>query len=389
MGIYFIWGLLKDSYDWIVSKYSKGEYFRNIKRFSYLDNLKDNQTIYDTWKLIWETEKQRMGLDETKLIEKFFSTYDNSEDKDSFLYLYYSAFTVDRENHDVVQEFLYKEFIRISENWEKNSKDANLYGVLQAFYLKYMEQCYYDELLVNNFIKGFDDFFSNEDEKTIERFFINNVDIRMIEIIRNSKIISEQLFILKKYLPRAFQYEDVEDNKKRIVSNIFSKWLSHSYKNNNSDLFATTLFEVMFQKADPIVFFRLIEFVLYVNNHPYSYSGLISDPKKTLVDYSNEKIKFMPIGRSHTFWGENDEKVAERFIEVNNKEKKWSYEYILRLDNRDFFIIQNKELLNLFIDAIKEILDSEFQELTTSINKKRLEILRSDFNNLNDLIDKK
>jgi len=88
MGIFFMSKLLKDSYDWITSKYKENEYFRNEKRFKYLDDLKDDQTIYDTWKLIWETEEQRIGLDETKLIKKFFVTYKNLENKEKFASLF-------------------------------------------------------------------------------------------------------------------------------------------------------------------------------------------------------------------------------------------------------------------------------------------------------------
>lgn len=119
VGIYFMSILLKNSYDWIISKYKENEYFRNEKRFKYLDNLKDDQTIYDTWKLIWETEDQRVGLDETKLIKKFFITYKDFEHKEKFASLFISNFVVDRENHDVIQAFFYDELKRIIEDMKK------------------------------------------------------------------------------------------------------------------------------------------------------------------------------------------------------------------------------------------------------------------------------
>ncbi|WP_301390172.1 hypothetical protein [Enterococcus spodopteracolus] len=389
-GIYFMWILLKNSYDWIVSKYTNGKYFRNEKRFSYLDNLENSQVIYDTWKLIWETEDQRIGLDEIKLIEKYFISYDNFKDKEKFLYLFTSQLKVDRGNQDTIQKFFYKEFSRITEDMKnKNYKESALFMELQISYLNYMNQCYADGMLVYNFIKSFDDFFSKTDAASIKLFFTNDLDIRMIETIRNSTIIPDPFFNLQEYLPHSFQYEVVEEDKKKIVSNIFSKWISFFYKNKDSEFFATTLFELMFKKADPNVFFRLTEFVLYFGEHIYSYGQLINNTEVALIDYSNEKTIFVALGRSHTFWGENDKKTTERFMEINKQEKEWSYEYILKLENREFIVLQSSELLNKLVTVIDEILNKYNQDSNLEINRAKLQILRNDFTTLIDLINKK
>ncbi|MHA6124324.1 hypothetical protein [Enterococcus mundtii] len=390
VGIFFMSKLLKDSYDWITSKYKENEYFRNEKRFKYLDDLKDDQTIYDTWKLIWETEEQRIGLDETKLIKKFFVTYKNLENKEKFASLFISNFVVDRENHDVIQDFFYDELKRIIEDMKKEDfKEVTLFFALQVSYLDYMKQCYEDMLLMNKYNNSFDKFFSETDEQSLEKFFSNNLDVSMVEIIRNSPLIPSQFVIPEEFLPKTFQYETVEDNKKKVISNIFSRWISNLYKTNDSSYFASNLFEVMFEKADPVVFFRLTEFVLYFSSNIDSYIGLMNDTKPTLIEYSNEKIIFNTLGRAHAFWVEDDLKAFDKLLEDIDQEREWAYKYILSIENKDFFIIQNEQFLKIFISNIDELLNSTNLDGDSPKSRNRLESLKNDFIKLKEMLVKK
>ncbi|MRI75191.1 hypothetical protein FDP51_14670 [Enterococcus mundtii] len=389
VGIFFMSKLLKDSYDWITSKYKENEYFRNEKRFKYLDDLKDDQIIYDTWKLIWETEEQRIGLDETKLTKKFFVTYKNLENKEKFASLFISNFVVDRENHDIIQDFFYDELKRIIEDMKKEDfKEVTLFYALQVSYLDYMKQCYEDMLLMNKYNNSFDKFFSETDEQSLEKFFSNNLDVRMVEIIRNSPLIPSQFVIQEEFLPKNFQYETVEDNKKKVISTIFSRWISNLYKTNDSSYFASNLFEVMFEKADPTIFFRLTEFVLYFSSNIDSYIGLMNDTKKTLIDYSNTKIILNTIGRNHGSWIEGDLKALDRIMEANSQEREWSYKYILSIENRAFLIIQNKKFLEKFIFNIDELLNSNDPAWDIPKSSTRLETLKNDFIKLKELLNK-
>lgn len=251
-----------------------------------------------------------------------------------------------------------------------------------------MKQCYEDILLINMYNNSFDKFFSEIDEQSLEKFFTNNLDVRMVEIIRNSPVIPGQFINPEQFLPKTFQYEKVEDNKKKIVSNIFSRWISNLYKINDSSYFASNLFEAMFEKADPLIFFRLTEFVLYFSSNSDSYSGLVYDTKATLIEYSNTKNIFNTLGKAHAFWGEDDPETYDKFMEINSQERDWSYKYILSISNRDFFIIQNEKFLEMFISNIDELLSSANLKWNTQKSRTRLETLKKDFIKLKELLIK-
>ncbi|MCO5510969.1 hypothetical protein [Enterococcus hirae] len=386
IGFYNMCILLKNSYYWIVSKYEDKEYYRNKKRFAYLDNLNNNQTTFDTWKLIWETDSQRMGLDEVKLIEKFFSCYHEFEKKDELLYLYFSNLNIDKENHDIISSFFYSEFARILEDMKNgNYRESSLAMMLQISYIEYMKQCYDNPYLVYSFIEGFNVFFGKSDKKILEIFFTNNMGTNMIEIIKNSKIMDNNFIKVRDYLPKSFKYEETELSKKEIILEIFSKWLSTIYKDSSSDIFVNNLFEVMFRKADPITFFRLIDFVLFVVNSSYGYNDIFSNKAKNiLIEYSLEKNKFLTIGRTHVFWGNNDEKNLEHLTHIQNKEKEYSYKYLLNLTMRDFFIVQNCKVLDIFIESIDELVNTN--DRTIQFDKYSLEVIKEDFINLKQLV---
>ena len=73
IGLYFMFSLLKNAYYWIISKENEKRSYRNFKRYQYLDSMSGNIANQITvWDTIWGDAKQRVGLDELKLLEIYF-----------------------------------------------------------------------------------------------------------------------------------------------------------------------------------------------------------------------------------------------------------------------------------------------------------------------------
>ncbi|MEN2294357.1 hypothetical protein AAH976_12955, partial [Enterococcus faecium] len=89
--------------------------------------------------------------------------------------------------------------------------------------------------------------------------------------------------------------------------------------------------------------------VLYCSSNIDSYIGLLTDTKMTLLNYCNPKIILNTIGRIDGLWIEDDLISVVFIMEAKSQEREWSYKYIVSIDNRAFFIIRNKKLLEMFI----------------------------------------
>jgi len=85
----------------------------------------------------------------------------------------------------------------------------------------------------------------------------------------------------------------------------------------------------------------------------------------------------------------NLSKAFDKLLEDIDQEREWAYKYILSIENKDFFIIQNEQFLKIFISNIDELLNSTNLDGDSPKSRNRLESLKNDFIKLKEMLVKK
>lgn len=360
VGLKKVWSLLKNSYSWIISKKLSSGNFRNVNRQEYIKGLceEDFETQVEVWSLIWSDSKEREGMDESTLLELYFSQYSSITDYDkkrSFLLIYYKEFELKFNNFDETKDMLEKNFLEVlpeEDNEQFDNQKYLLWSLSEQIFLETTNQAinsanfqYSYKIWLNNFLSKLSTRQYNE--------FLTSVGMKLIETLRLS-VTRYDYYELDKILPDMMVYDKVKGNvRKKVLTNIFMVWLRNSYaiiseKELKDKLFANKIFEFMFLKLEPIAFFRIIGFSIFINDFVYDNQAL----ENRILAYASEPNLFIGMGRIHSLSKELD---RDSFEENFTYEKNLTYHFIFNLDEQGYYYLQNEEKLNSVVCAIKRV----------------------------------
>lgn len=352
--------LLKNSYYWIVSKKIDGENFKNINRQKYIESLssEDFQTRLEVWDLIWNDSKEREGMDRDALLDLYFEQYSkliDSKEKRSFLLVFYRDFDLDYYTFKKTQELLEDNLAQVLPKEENNDFDNQrylLWSLYNQLFLEFSRKVIGDRNYEYEFKNWFDKLLLNFSDHQYNEF-LSSVGMDFLEIVRLS-VYNYNYYELDYILPNNLVYDNVNGKEKKdAIKNVFMNWLKNSYiilpeKNLKDKFFANKIFEFIFQKAEPISFFRIIGFTMFINDFVYDEQIL----EERIFAYASEPNIFIGIGRIYSFNKESDSSNFENRIIA---EKNWTYKFILHLGSQGYYYLQNEDILNKVIHAIEQV----------------------------------
>lgn len=371
IGICWMLFFLRSCYFWIISKDIKKVYikdkgaefrnFRDIKRLKFLDRLNKRNNISDKsqveiWKIIWESEEQRVDMDGSELINTFKKYYWEKDrgTRIELLKIFAMYLKVDMSNHYEIQNFIYsqaKEYYsaRKIENYE-------IGYLLKELIKKYTEICYQKNYLSYQFREYFDDFINDASDITV-KVFLGDLGLELIEIFRKSPLISDKLEGL---VPKTFKHGVVESEiKQKDISELFFKWLRERYDLISKDkiddrLFANNLLVYMFDNIAPISFFRLTEFSSEMYKTPYFSDNY---REESLIDFASKDVKYIQIGTAHSMIsGKSDSDISKQLNLELEKEIHSTYDFIYNSNENIYSILKSENEIDKVLEAIETLL---------------------------------
>lgn len=364
IGICWMIFFLRSCYFWIISKDLKTKNFRDVKRLDFLKKLSKRNHISDKsqveiWKIIWESEKQRIDIDGTELVNTFKNYY---EDKDKeaqvqLLKIFAMYLKVDMSNHDAIQNFIYSQAKEYYST--RKIEDYNIGYLLKDLILKYTEICYQKDYYMYPYIEYFDKFISDNDDSTIKNF-LDDLGIELIELFRKSPLISDELSGL---VPETFKHGEVKSEiKQKEISDLYFKWLRERYELISNDkiedrLFANNLLVYMFDNIAPISFFRLTEFSSEMYKKPYFSDNY---REESIIDFASKDVKYIHIGDAHSMIsGKSDSEISEQLNLELEKEIHSTYDFIYNSTENIYSILKSKEEIDKVIKTINKLLEPD------------------------------
>lgn len=382
----FIMGmLLNNCYRWIIVKRTNDGNYRNEKRLKYLNKIKNSNEIYDTWKLIWASEKNRVGINEIVLLKNFFKkweTYENYEDKNKMLSIYAPNMDINYENIEIIEDHIYNE-MKIIQSTDKVNTEYEF--KLNEMYLKYAEQSIGNSILMYNFPERFDKYLESSNSDITKRF-LDKIGIKLIEIFRKKFNENDKL---EDFFPKRLKFEENEDNKEKqkIIDELFINWVRKTkvldeFSEGENGIFTENLLKLMFSNMSPIIFGRLMKFSNFLLTN-----GIIIDNEEEeenqLKMYSLKKNALFGTGRvtSHIIPIRSDDKTFfELLISDRKNEEDWTYSHILNSDGKLYRILQSEKMVTRKIELIEKILNAD-QNLEED-SKLNLEALKIELSGL-------
>ncbi|MBO1100865.1 hypothetical protein FQT06_12830 [Enterococcus hirae] len=387
IGLYFMLNLIKQTYYWITSKSFNKDNYRNLKRYEFLEELKNEEDKLTIWSAIWETRKSRIGMDEKKLLQHFFDhcTFVNYQNRYKLISTYlhqenngdkieYINFIVNNNNYEIIQSFIYKELQDVYEQSNKSEfKNYDYLVEITNMYFEFFNQCYNgSEILIYNFNENFDSFFQSVNEEILKKFFtINKNSSRFFNVIKNSKLLNTNSS-LGISIPSILKYNRNVEEKKTIITAMIFEYVDSFYdkiKDLNMDevRFLNLLIDYIFD-FDLAIFFSLENF-----RHFYLYTIIsINEVRNTngvqifLKKYAEESVNI----------NETNFKIP------SNEDKEFTYSYLYNVYKDKFGFLVNIETLNRFISNISLIIPN-YDEKTPEKNK--LKFLQKDLKKLLEL----
>lgn len=373
LGIIMMGYFLKNCYSWIISRKINGKNYRNIRRQNFLDKL-EKEDQFDTWKVIWGTENQRLDMDELELLEKFIDQYKTSDDdkhRERLLSIYAPYCEINYENRSLISKFVYEEINRLFSN------TGNLYTKMQfkRLYTRYLKQSINEEDLRYYFTKDFDEFFI-QDKTEITRNLTQETGTEMINIIKN-KVELDNTTDLSSYIPKQLAYKGNSGNKEQpenernvIVFKMYFNWLrqlpiNDSEKHIFNSYFASNLFNHMFPTMSASAFFKLNNFAMYIYKRQFG-----DDPesqKKLLLNYAKRTTGIIGMGRVHSFDDVETSRSDEKnlFKNIDRKEEIATFGLFYDSDYPEHGFFNFPEEVKSLIDMIS----SQVEEIKQEIEK--------------------
>lgn len=278
IGFVVMFSLLKNAYYWIISKEDGSGAYRNTKRYDFLNNLSGdivNQII--VWNTIWGDRKQRIGLEESKLLPIFFKHYKEAENSKKFelLNTYLrdfdenTCFVVTSQNYDTIQKYIFTE---LSELLKKSSNyDVDKYNLITVFkrlFIEFTRQCYVEsDFFICKYLKNFNEFFEKEDSKSLTRLFTKDITRKFIKIIEKESPNFE--IKLEDSLPKCLRYFDQTDSEKQgMIILMFRDYIENYLQNTKQTghkklTFLNDLFSLVFAQISLSTFFTFEDFNNY------------------------------------------------------------------------------------------------------------------------------
>ncbi|HFN9951241.1 TPA: hypothetical protein ACHH7R_002745 [Enterococcus faecium] len=377
-GVFEVFLLLRNSYYWIISKRSKDIDYRNSNRFAFIEDLKNENFTYqaDIWDLIWSNVEQRAGMDEKTLLDLYFKQYSQltkCSDKNIFLSIYFSNFKLDFNNIDKVQELLNKEFPTLIKSELTEDFDNNRFvfrGILEEIFLELTRQSlgnssyqYYYKEWFNNFLKGLDD---NQYKE-----FLSHIGTKFFAIL-HSYYKQYDYYDLSMFLPDELIFDEHSKNEKKSITlkTIYMNWLKRSYilipeKDLKGKLFANRLLEFMFKQAEPIVFFRIIGFSMFIENSIYDQESL----KNSIFKYATEPSIFIGIGRTKEVFSDD---ILEDVRSKSEEHQKWTYNFIKNLGGLGYYYLIDVNTLDMVIEVLEEVINDRNKDDIDDLGLTRL-----------------
>ncbi|EFQ16892.1 hypothetical protein [Enterococcus faecalis] len=365
LGNVIMFSILKSSYFWIISKNQKNKNFRERVRLKFLNELSENKEMstkskVETWQTIWKSKK--VDMDSCELIEAFKNFYTSVKDDDKYqlLHVFSENLKIDFENKDKVQEFVYFQI-----NQYNHVENKMKYAIKDLF-LNYMRISAQETYLSYSFFVTFNKFFSEADDKLVERIF-QDIGVELIEILHLNRVDDD--------FPEFLKYDTVKSKiKKNSLCNMYFKWLDERYvliqeSNFEERMFANKLLMFMFEKVSPIPFFRLTEFSSELCKNYYYEESL----KNTIVEFARKPVKFIGISRVYSFissGGEANDK--NKFEEMLKQDAEWTYKFISNSNQEIYKPLKDKNIVQETINLIEELV-SENQNILNEKEKSKLQ----------------
>lgn len=359
--------LLNNCYKWIISKRLKTTNYRNKMRLRYLDRMNNTQEIKETWQLVWESEKNRVGMNEKDLVSKFFHQLKMNKDykdKGILLSTYVPNMEVKYDNQNIIEDFLYSEIEQ-----EKVSNPKNYFYKVryQQMYQEYSKQSLSDEILLYQFNERLNKFIICKENSVMETF-INTVGFELLETMRWNYIENirlEKFIQLKDFFPENLNFEKNKESeeKQKIIFELFINWIIKTkalddYKNGFMSSFADELLKIMFDKINTTAFASLINFSNFLKNSVILENN-DKEEMEQLKMYALKKQNLVGLGRIYDTEIGDLNNVENKYKLNQQMERKWTYSYILASDNRIFSMLKNKEYLKRKQDMIKKLLEED------------------------------
>ncbi|EPH64480.1 hypothetical protein D931_01708 [Enterococcus faecium 13.SD.W.09] len=362
LGIIMMGYFLRNCYNWIISKKIDGKNYRNIKRQNFLDKL-EKEDQFDTWKVIWGTENQRLDMDELELLKKFIDQYRAADDdhRERLLSIYAPYCEINYENRSLISKFVYEEINRLFSN------TGNLYTKMQfkRLYTRYLKQSINEEDLRYYFIKDFDVFFVQA-KTEITRNLTQETGTEMINIIKY-KVEQENTIDISSYIPKQLVYKGESGNKKQsenerdiIVFKMYFNWLrqlpiNDSEKHIFNSFFASNLFNHMFPTMSASAFFKLNNFAMYISKRQFGNDPEFQD--KVLLNYAKRTTGIIGMGRVHSFDDDEGSRSDEIniFKSINKKEEIATFRLFYDSDYPEHGFFSSSKEVEALIDIIKRV----------------------------------
>lgn len=346
---------LKQCYEWIISKNKDNKNFRTKKREEFIKDLanKDFDLKIEVWGLIWKSEDERIGLNDQYLFSEYIKQYftlTNNKNRISFLELYFGKkFSLTYENNQEIKNLLYEEIIRVYFEDDKNQDfylfKNKLLSIFNAYLKEYLDdQGPYFYGLKEWLDKLLKDLGDKYDE------FLNQNGLSLLGIVRK-KVENYDVYELEKILPDSLIYDKVTSDKQMVITRLYFKWLDESNalnfkKSAKEKLFAQSLLEFMFLKMEPITFFRIISFSIFIKD----YSSDEKNLENAISRYAHEPNNGLGISRlsGDVSFGGN----METFNKKLEEDQKWTYNYIYDLG---YPYLNDKNYLDTVIKALNAV----------------------------------
>lgn len=367
IGVIMMGYFLKNCYSWIISRKKNGKNFRNIKRQNFLDKL-EKEDQFDTWKVIWGTENQRLDMDEVELLEKFIEQYkafDDDRHRESLLSIYAPYCEINYENRSLISKFVYEEINSLFSN------TGNLYTKMQfkRLYTRYLTQSINEEDLRYYFTKDFDDFFVQA-KAEITRNLTQETGTEMINIIKY-KVEQDNTTDLSSYIPKQLVYkgksvnkEQPENERNTIVFKMYFNWLrqlpiNDSEKHIFNSYFASNLFNHMFPTMSASAFFRLNNFAMYIYKRKFGNDPEFQD--KVLLNYAKRTTGIIGMGRIHSFSDDEDSRsdASDLFNSIDEKEEFATFGLFYDSDYPEHGLFNFPNEVKSLIDMISRVVDKK------------------------------
>ncbi|ELB62561.1 hypothetical protein WQ1_02112 [Enterococcus faecium EnGen0371] len=130
-------------------------------------------------------------------------------------------------------------------------------------------------------------------------------------------------------------------------------------------LFANRLLEFMFKQAEPIVFFRIIGFSMFIDNSIYDQESL----KDSIFKYATEPSIFIGIGRTKEVF--NDD-ILEDVRSKIEEHQKWTYNFIKNLGGLGYYYLIDVNTLDMVIEVLEEVINDRNKDDIDDLGLTRL-----------------